>query len=122
MVSNLETRTPVMELTEIERLQTENASLRNTVEWLMEYIEAHGMSREAVEKAMKGTGMTFHRAVVDGESYTVKIEPDLEDGGYIADALTLPGCVTQGESIEEALENAEDAIRMWLKARKEAGA
>jgi pyrroloquinoline quinone (PQQ) biosynthesis protein C len=49
MVSNLETRTPVMELTEIERLRLENSSLRNTVEWLMEYIEAHGMSREALE-------------------------------------------------------------------------
>jgi antitoxin HicB len=65
--------------------------------------------------------MSFHRVKVDGTPYTVKIAPDPEDGGYIADALTLRGCVTQGETVEEALEMAEDAIRLWLRAREEGG-
>ncbi len=56
MVKDIKPRIPAMELTEIERLQIENASLRNTVEWLLEYIESHGISRKAVERARKEAG------------------------------------------------------------------
>jgi pyrroloquinoline quinone (PQQ) biosynthesis protein C len=56
MISKAESRTPNMKLTEVERLQIENASLRNTVEWLLEYIESHGISRKAVERARKEAG------------------------------------------------------------------
>ncbi|MGH2585589.1 MAG: type II toxin-antitoxin system HicB family antitoxin [Dehalococcoidia bacterium] len=44
--------------------------------------------------------------------YTVILTPDPEDGGYVVTVPTLPGAITQGETIEEALENAVDAIRL----------
>ncbi len=41
----------------------------------------------------------------------VVITEDLEDGGYNASCPALQGCHSQGETIEEALENIKDAIQ-----------
>ena len=43
--------------------------------------------------------------------FKVVIRKDLEDGGYNVSRPALPGCHSQGETIEEALENIKDAIR-----------
>ena len=37
-----------------------------------------------------------------------------ETGVWIAEVPSLPGCHTQGETREEALENIKDAIRLYL--------
>lgn len=42
-------------------------------------------------------------------------------GGYIASVPALPGCVTQGETKEEALAMAEDAIRGYIESLKKHG-
>ncbi|MBL9139902.1 MAG: type II toxin-antitoxin system HicB family antitoxin [Verrucomicrobiales bacterium] len=39
---------------------------------------------------------------------------DAEDGGFWAEVPALPGCVTQGESIEEVTLNLREAIDGWL--------
>jgi len=52
--------------------------------------------------------------------FTVVVERD-EDGLYVASVPLLPGCHTQGETYEEALENIKDAIKLHLEARKELG-
>ncbi len=44
-----------------------------------------------------------------------------EEGGYSAHALRLPGVVSQGDSIEEALGNIEDAFRETLISYREDG-
>jgi predicted RNase H-like HicB family nuclease len=44
----------------------------------------------------------------------VIIYPDLEDGGFVAEVPSLPGCVSQGETREEALANVRDAINVWV--------
>jgi DNA-binding transcriptional MerR regulator len=49
-------------------------------------------------------------------AYQVEIEPDNESGGYIAQVAGLPGCLTQGDTLEETLEMVEDAIRTYLEA------
>ncbi|HBT47910.1 MAG TPA: hypothetical protein DEA73_08565 [Peptococcaceae bacterium] len=41
--------------------------------------------------------------------------------GYIASVPALPGCVTQGETKEEALAMAEDAIRGYIESLKKHG-
>ena len=46
--------------------------------------------------------------------FTVVIEPDEEDGGYIAYCPALQGCWSQGETIDEAIHNIVDAISGWL--------
>lgn len=38
-----------------------------------------------------------------------------ESGGYVALVPSLPGCHTQGESIDEVLENVREAIELYLE-------
>ena len=54
-------------------------------------------------------------------AFTVRPLTEEEGGGYIAEYLDLPGCMSDGETIEEAIANAEDAKRCWIAAMKEAG-
>lgn len=44
-----------------------------------------------------------------------------EDGYWIAECPSLPGCVTQGKSKEEAITNVKEAIRGYVAALKEDG-
>jgi len=48
--------------------------------------------------------------------YKMEIVKDLDEGGYVVSFPDLPGCLTVGETIEEAIKNAEDAKRTWLEA------
>ena len=48
--------------------------------------------------------------------YTIILHPDPEKGGYTVTVPALPGCVTQGETIEEAIAMAKDAIRLYVEA------
>jgi len=47
-------------------------------------------------------------------AFTVVVEPDLDDGGYVVHCPTLKGCWSQGETVDEALHNIVDAISGWL--------
>lgn len=49
----------------------------------------------------------------------VVIEPDAEDGGYVASCPALPGCHTQGETIAEARRNIREAIRLCVEVLNE---
>jgi predicted RNase H-like HicB family nuclease len=50
-------------------------------------------------------------------SLQVCVEPDPIDGGFIAECLNLPGCMSQGETEEEALENLIDAATAVIAVR-----
>jgi predicted RNase H-like HicB family nuclease len=39
-----------------------------------------------------------------------------EEGGFWAEVPALPGCVTQGETVDELRNNLKDAIKLWLEA------
>ncbi len=41
---------------------------------------------------------------------------DAEEGGFWAEVPALPGCFTQGETIEELQQNLKEAIQGWLLA------
>ena len=49
--------------------------------------------------------------------YTVIFEP-AEEGGYIVRVPALPGCYTQGETLEEAKEMAREAIALHIETLK----
>jgi len=53
--------------------------------------------------------------------YTIILDPDPDEGGYTVTVPALPGCVTQGETIEEAIAMAKDAILLHVEALIEAG-
>lgn len=52
--------------------------------------------------------------------FKVFLEPD-EDGGYVVVCPTLPGCYSQGETVEEALANIREAIELCLEDLQERG-
>ena len=49
--------------------------------------------------------------------YRILVEQD-EDGIFIAECPALPGCVSQGMTRQEALENIQDAIKGYLESLK----
>lgn len=51
--------------------------------------------------------------------YTAIFEPDKEAGGYTVTIPALPGCISEGETFEEALENIKEAAELYLEVLKE---
>jgi predicted RNase H-like HicB family nuclease len=45
----------------------------------------------------------------------ILIRPDPEDGGFVASCPALPGCHSQGETVNEALANIREAITLCLE-------
>jgi antitoxin HicB len=53
--------------------------------------------------------------------YTILLTPEPDEGGYSVSVPTLPGCFTQGETLEEAVQNARSVIAFHLECLKEEG-
>lgn len=53
--------------------------------------------------------------------FTVRPLAASEGGGYLVEFPDLPGCMSDGETIDEAIANAADAMRRWIAAMEEAG-
>ena len=53
-------------------------------------------------------------------TFYVTIDRD-EDGVWVVECPAIPGCVSQGTSKDEALENIRQAIRLCLEVRAEQG-
>jgi len=56
-----------------------------------------------------------YEVIVRGKKYAVILHADTEDGGFWIECPSLPGCASQGETIEEALEMIKDAIKGHLE-------
>ena len=52
--------------------------------------------------------------------YTVLFEPD-DDGGFVVTCPALPGLVTERDTLQEAREMAEDAIRAYVESLRKVG-
>lgn len=53
-------------------------------------------------------------------SYKVIFEP-AEEGGYTVYVPSLPGCISEGDTYQEALENIKEAIEGWIEVSREFG-
>ncbi len=51
-------------------------------------------------------------------TYFIQLIPE-EEGGFSVRVPGLPGCYSQGETREEAIENVKEAISLWLEAAAE---
>lgn len=49
-------------------------------------------------------------------TYTIILEPDIEEGGYTVTVPALPGCITQGETVEQCVERAREAIEGFIES------
>ena len=55
------------------------------------------------------------------KKYTIILEPDTEEGGYTVTVPTLPGCITQGETVEQCIERAQEVIIGYIESLRAAG-
>jgi antitoxin HicB len=53
-------------------------------------------------------------------AYSVTLDPD-PAGGYVAHIKDLPGCFTQGETLEETMANIQEARELWIETAYEMG-
>lgn len=54
--------------------------------------------------------------------YTYKIHLQKEEeGGYMVTVPALPGCITQGDNIDEAIAMAKEAIQLYIDELKDRG-
>ena len=54
-------------------------------------------------------------------NYTMEVIEDPTEGGFVVSFPELPGCLTCGQTLENALANALDAKKSWLEAALEDG-
>ncbi len=52
--------------------------------------------------------------------YSVVVHTD-EESGYWVEVPALPGCYSQGESVDEALEHVKEAIALYLETLRDEG-
>jgi predicted RNase H-like HicB family nuclease len=52
-------------------------------------------------------------------TFKVVLEPS-DEGGYTVYVPALPGCVSEGDTIEQALQNIREAIELYLEPTEEA--
>ncbi len=77
-----------------------------------------------IVESLKGEVMALQRekkyeVTVRGKKYLVILHADTEDGGYWIECPSLPGCASQGDTVEEALEMIKDAIKGLLEVLEE---
>lgn len=53
--------------------------------------------------------------------YRMELVEDPDEGGYVVSFPDLPGCLSEGETVEEAVKNATGAKKEWLAAALEDG-
>jgi len=79
----------------------------------------HRVEQEIVEIKTESLYDSKHETII--MKFNIIIEKD-EDGRYVAECTDLPGCLSEGENLEDALENISEAIIGCLKSRlKSAG-
>lgn len=52
--------------------------------------------------------------------FTITVDRD-EDGAWITECPSIPGCVSQGQTKDEAIANIQEAIQLCLEVRAERG-
>lgn len=61
--------------------------------------------------------------MIDPSEYAIVIRPlaSVDGSGFAALVPDLPGCMSDGETPQEALANVQDAISCWMEAAREMG-
>jgi len=83
-----------------------------------QYVFALSIGELIIDLKGKTSKMTTDRVYtvnVSKKRFKVILHPDLEDGGYWIECPELPGCSSQGDSVEEALDMIKDAIKGHLE-------
>ncbi len=74
------------------------------------------MKPKTAPQIMNRESLDYYLSLV----YSVTLDPD-PDGGYVAHIKDLPGCFTQGETLEETMANIQEARELWIETAYEMG-
>ena len=55
------------------------------------------------------------------QNYTIILGPDYDEGGYTVTVPALPSCITQGETTEQCIKRAREAIIGYIESLQLAG-
>jgi antitoxin HicB len=69
-----------------------------------------------IESAIQANGFAVKKY-----RYTIILQPEPDEGGYSVTVPALPGCVAQGETLEEAIALAKEAIALHVTGLIEEG-
>lgn len=50
--------------------------------------------------------------------YTAVLEPDTKNGGFTVTIPALPGCISEGDTFEEAIVNVEEAAELYVEVMR----
>ena len=103
------------EVSLVEDEQTLLDTVRNPGQRAFVQLSIAALDRELRGRVLQLTAKRVEDVTVGEQTYQVEVEPD-EGGGYVAEVAGLPGCVTQGDTLEEVLDMAADAIKCWEEA------
>jgi len=74
---------------------------------------------DSLRGTIKKLGVPREEKVIIGDSqFTAVLTPDLEDGGFTVVCKEIPAAISQGETIQEALDNIADAIELCLETEE----
>lgn len=93
-------------------------TLREQMVWSLPISAWLRSARETVDRASAPSKETVE---VDGTAFTVKIEQDPEDGWWVGLVEELPGCGSQGSTLEELRRMVVGAISDYLAVQGEVG-
>jgi len=81
---------------------------------------ALGAMIDSLQGTIKGLQVPREERIsVGNEWFTAVLTPDLEDGGFTVVCREIPAAISQGETLQEALDNLADAIELCLDAEEE---
>lgn len=86
---------------------------------LVFYIALGNLIEELKGKVIDMEAERKYEVAVKGRKYSVVLHADTEDGGYWVECPSLPGCSSQGDTVEETLEMIKDAIEGHLEILRE---
>lgn len=86
--------------------------LRNQLVFSFAIGEVMGELKGALKTLQKTHEIKFK---IHGRQYTAILESDLQDGGYTVTCSEIPAAISQGETVEEAIENITDAVELCLE-------
>lgn len=90
----------------------------------------HKLVIEFPDNVPVGATVKVHLEVIEPDSVAASSRPELvrqviltpaEEGGYIVEVPSLPGCFSEGETIEEAIVNIKEVIELYIDVLKEDG-
>lgn len=73
-------------------------------------------------RSMKTNELTEKLNYYMKKKYRIEIVEDEDEGGFVVSYPDLIGCISSGETLDEAVKNGEDARREWTYAMLESGA